>query len=393
MISRELGPEGRGVYATCLAALSLSPVVVGLGIPMAVRRLASVGEFAPVVRVCYRIAGLLVSPAFAIGAVVAIFLLPEIAGVDRTLFLVAMGVSALFVVVLCVQSALIAKQRYRSIAVLQFVQPGVTAFFVIFFWLFSSLSISHLMLAYIAGTVTAVAISLGQIRVSVIGPRLSMISIGREGIKYAGSQIAETASNTIVLLFAAVAMGALQTGLLSVAMTLAAIPLAGGYAVGSAVFKNIASASPDRLQYVRRLAIRTAVYGGSVIAVILSMATPIGVPFLFGAEFRDSVSPALILILGSPLLVVNYVATQVLGAEGRGRTMTVCQLAGILVSLVGLFTLSPAMGAVGGAVGVLLGWTVTMAGSLAALRVGPSVLVIGTRDIKASLKLCLKGTV
>ncbi|WP_176459935.1 lipopolysaccharide biosynthesis protein [Rhodococcus sp. 14-2470-1b] len=393
IISRELGVDGRGVYATCLAAISLAPVVMGLGIPMAIRRMASVGALEPVIRVSYLIAMLLVGPAFAFGVLVSVLLLPGLTQGDRSVFCIAMGTSALFIIVLSVQSGMISRGEFTKIAILQFIQPGVTAALVIGCWIFSDVTVTFLLISYIIGTAAASIIAVTQICVPVFGPRASMLFVGRRGLRYAGSQIAETASNTVVLLFAAVVIGTTETGFLSVAMTLAAIPLAGGYAIGSAVFKSVASSPPDRLIHVRRLAIRTAIYLGVLVGMVLAFFAPSGIPLLFGAEFDGSVHPALILIAGSPVLVGNYVSTQVLGAEGRGVTMSICQIGGVLVSLVGLFAVSTHLGAVGAAIGILLGWVVTFFSSLAALRIGPSVLRINSADVKASINLCLRGGV
>ncbi|MDJ0396359.1 hypothetical protein QMK17_23930 [Rhodococcus sp. G-MC3] len=347
----------------------------------------------PILRVVYRVVLLLVFPAFALGAISSIFLIPGLSMVERSWFLAAAACSAFFVLVLCVQSILIAQHRFVEIAWLQFVQPGVIAITVLVGWLLFHVSLQLLLVAYIAGTLVAALSSILQVRVSFFGSRLSMKTLSVEGVRYAGSQIAETASNTVVLLFAIVAMGAAQTGFLSVAITLASLPLAGGYAIGSGVFKSVASATPAGLLYVRALAVRTAAIGGMLVALLLVLVTPFIVPFLFGSEFEDAVIPAMALICFSPIVVVNYVATQVLGAEGRGGQMSTWQILGAVLSVLGLFLFSPAFGALGGVFGVASGWLVTFCGTLFALRVGPSVLRFRVADIKASFDLCVKGKV
>lgn len=393
IVSRELGPAGRGVYATCLSALSLTPVIVGLGLPMAVRRMASVSDVQPIIRVVYRIVVLLISPAFALGVIISIFLIPGVSNAERSWFLAAASASALFVLVLCIQSVLIAQHRFLEIAWLQFVQPGVTAIIIVAAWVIADVSLIVLLLAYTVGVFCATVSAILQLRIPFRGHRLSMESIGIEGIRYAGSQIAETASNTIVLLFAVVAMGATQTGFLAVAVTLASLPLAGGYAIGSGVFRSVASASQAELPYVRSLAVRTAAIGGIGFALVLFCLTPFVVPFLFGHDFNESVTPALVLIGFSPIVVINYVSTQVLGAEGRGRDMSIWQTTGVLLSVLGLFVFAPSFGATGGAFGVALGWLVTFCGTLSALRIGWSVFRFRKTDIKASIDLCVKGKV
>lgn len=391
IISRELGPSGRGLYATCLAALGLAPVIIGLGIPMAVRRLASISDHRPVVRSAYRIVIALIWPAFGLGVLVSILLVPNVSNSQRNWFLAAMSTTAFFVLVLCAQSVLIAAHRFSEIALLHFIQPSVTAAVAIAFWALSDLTLEVLLWGYVAGTSLAALTAFVMLRVSVRGPRMSMKQLGRQGVKYAGSQVAETAASTVVLLLAVVTMGSYQAGLLAVSVTLATLPLALGYAIGSAVFGGVASASPSDLPQARVTSIRAALIVGLAGTVTLVIVTPYGLPFLFGDAFAPAVPAAVILVSSSVLLVVNYVATQVLGAEGRGSAMALWQVAGLIVGVVGLLCLSGGFGAFGAAIAMALGWLVTTIGCLTALRVGPSVVAIRPADLKSCFHLCVRG--
>lgn len=391
IISRELGPSGRGLYATCLAALGLAPVIIGLGIPMAVRRLASIIDHRPVVRSAYRIVLLLLSPAFGLGVVVSILLVPNLTYSQRNWFLVAMSTTAFFVLVLCAQSVLIAAHRYFAIALLHFIQPFVTATAVFVFWAFSEVTLEILLWGYVAGTSLAALTAFVLLRVSVRGPRMSFEYLGRQGVKYAGSQIAETAASTVVLLLAVATMGSYEAGLLAVSITLATLPLALGYAIGSAVFGGVASANSSNLPRARASAIRAAFVVGILGALTLVLVTPYGLPLLFGSAFLPAVPAAVVLVSSSLFLVINYVATQVLGAEGRGSAMALWQVAGLAVAVAGLLSLSGDFGAFGAALSMAAGWLVTTVGCLGTLRVGPSVVVIGVADLKACFQLCVRG--
>ncbi len=391
IISRELGPSGRGLYATCLAALGLAPVIIGLGIPMAVRRLASIIDHRPVVRSAYRIVLLLLSPAFGLGVVVSILLVPNLTYSQRNWFLVAMSTTAFFVLVLCAQSVLIAAHRYFAIALLHFIQPFVTATAAFVFWAFSEVTLEILLWGYVAGTSLAALTAFVLLRVSVRGPRMSFEYLGRQGVKYAGSQIAETAASTVVLLLAVATMGSYEAGLLAVSITLATLPLALGYAIGSAVFGGVASANSTNLPRARASAIRAAFVVGILGALTLVLVTPYGLPLLFGSAFLPAVPAAVVLVSSSLFLVVNYVATQVLGAEGRGSAMALWQVAGLAVAVAGLLCLSGDFGAFGAALSMAAGWLVTTVGCLGTLRVGPSVVIIGVADLKACFQLCVRG--
>lgn len=391
IISRELGPSGRGLYATCLAALGLAPVIIGLGIPMAVRRLAAIIDHRPVVRSAYRLVVLLLSPAFGLGVAVSILFIPNLTLSQRNWFLAAMSTTAFFVLVLCAQSVLIASHRYFEIALLHFVQPSITAVVVFVFWAFSDLTLQVLLWGYVAGTSLAAFTAFVLLRVSVRGPRMSIEYLGRQGFRYAGSQIAETAASTVVLLLAVATMGSYEAGLLAVSVTLATLPLALGYAIGSAVFGGVASASSSDLPMARVAAIRAAFIVGLIGAVSLVLVTPYGLPFLFGSAFAPAVPAAVVLVSSSVLLVVNYVATQVLGAEGRGSAMALWQVAGLSVGVIGLLCFAGELGAFGAALAMAAGWLLTTIGCLAALRVGPSVVVIRLVDFKACFNLCVRG--
>ncbi len=78
VIARELGPAGRGLYSACFAAMILAPVVLGMGLPLAVRRRASTGAPEATLRAVYVVLPFLVPVAVAVGFLLERYVVTEL---------------------------------------------------------------------------------------------------------------------------------------------------------------------------------------------------------------------------------------------------------------------------------------------------------------------------
>src|SRR5680860_505229 len=96
IVARELGPEGRGFYAACFAAMTLTPVALGLGLPLVTRRRSANHDPASTMRSVYRIIPILIPCAVGIGYFIKQALIPGISTLSGHIFLVGMGCSIFF---------------------------------------------------------------------------------------------------------------------------------------------------------------------------------------------------------------------------------------------------------------------------------------------------------
>lgn len=391
IVARELGPSDRGTYGACIAAVTLIPIVVGLGVPLAVRRRASVESYPEIVRSVYLLVPILVVPAGLLACMVRFFFVPDLSAVDSFALVATVSISTLTVLTLSIQSVLIVRRQYLRIAGLQSVQTVFIAAGTLFGWLFGHLTISWLLWSAAVGAIAAVLVGLLNLRVSPRGARVTVRSVLGEGLSYSGSQISEVAANTVVQILAVSVIGSHESGLFAVAMTIASLPLVLGHTVGIVAFQHVASASKDSSYVFAATAFRSAFVLGVLASVALSVISPLLIPVFFGSAYLDSVPIAIIGCAGSSLLVLNYVSSQLLAAQRRGWAMTAAQLAGLAVTVVVLLILGTTFGGVGAVLSVVVGRIVTLAVSVACMPGPKLLLVVRPADIRPAFRLVLRG--
>lgn len=380
LLARSLGPQGRGVAAAALAALAVAPVIIALGLPMAVRRRAAFEDDAAVLRAARLVVTFLSVPSVVLGVLVAVLLLDEGSPTVRALFVVGMALSPAFVSVLCDQSILIVRNQYRRVAALQLAQPVTYASGIIAGGIAGRLTVEWAVGAFVVATTVTAVFTAGLVRVGLRGRRVPARPLVREGLSYAGSQAAESAANRIDQVLAVSVIGSGQAGLYAVAVTIAAIPVSFGHAIGAVLFRDLAVGGA-RLKEVEARGVRMALLSGVAAALALAAVTPWGVPLVFGPEFRDAVPVVLTLLLSGPAVVAGYVATVTLAAENRGRAMTAAQAAGLVVGVTLLYVIGPPWGAAGAAAASAAGYWTTMVLAIGMLGPRAAALVPRRADV------------
>ncbi|MEH3154966.1 MAG: lipopolysaccharide biosynthesis protein [Gordonia paraffinivorans] len=395
VLARTLGPGDRGDYAALVAVLAITPVVAGLGVPMALRRRAALGRDPDATyRTIYRWAPSVVVLAVVVGALIASTLFHHLDRVEQWLLVMCTGVGSLFVYVLCVQSILMVEHRFRGIAVLQGAQGLITSIGILVLWAAGAMSVMALEILFVVATSTAIVCALLQ-RVSPTprGRAARALPLLRESIAYLGTQIADTATPAAPVIVVFALLDSTQAGYFSVAMTISSVPVAVAYAIGSAVYRGAAVATDSERPATVIRAVRSAVICAIVVCGSIMCVTPLGLPILFGRSFEAAVPAALVMTLGAGFALVSYVCMQVLAASGRAGVMTVWQVAGLAVSLVGIAVLGPALEVTGAGLAVLAGGAITAIGSATAAGAGWRVMLVRTEDLRATVSLLVRGTI
>ena len=367
--------------ASLLAALALAPLFLGFGIPMAVRRQAAGGAAEDVLRASRTLIWPMGFVAVGLGAGAALWLLPRYGAPVQLMFVVAMLTTPAFVWVLCDQSYLIVKGRYRNVAYLQLTQPGVNALSIASGALLGRLTVEWALASYSIATICAALASSLLAGVSVRGTRIAVTPLVREGLTYAGSQLAEAAGNRLDQVLAVSIIGATQAGYYAVAVAIAAIPVSFGHAIGAALFRDLAS-SGSRARGAQARALRLGMISGVIVGGGLAALSSWAVPVVFGSEFRGAAPSVLLLLCSAPATVGGYVATIALAAQNRGAEMTVAQALGLVVGIALLYILGSRLGAIGAAAASVVGYWSAMAIAVARLRTSVRSLLLGTRDVR-----------
>lgn len=383
IIARAIGPAGRGETATALAAFALVPIIISLGVPLEIRRASVKGNDGPIIRAARDICLVLFIPAGFISALLCYFIFASMP--QSVLLVAAVGVLAapLTVSWLCDQSVLIARESYRGVAVMQLCQPLVYVILIFAAMVVNRISVAFVLSANLAGTVATFFLGLWLCRASLRGSRRNRRSVLRGGVRYSGSAIAEAASNRFDQLLILPLIGAYGAGLYSVAVTISAIPLSIGHALGAHFFNTTARASSDLLNSVSSFALRAGFVASAAFSLALCAVAPFLVPLVFGQDFSASIPAVLVSQFGSVAMTTAYVGSMVLAAQGKGSLMTAAQLMSLVTGLIALYALAPRFGAVGASMASALGYVVLLTVVICALRVRLSALIPKVGDVRS----------
>lgn len=391
ILAQILGPAGRGIAASALAILTLLPVVVGLGLPLVIRRETTRPEgCAPAVRSARLVGLVAVVPCAGIGIGLASTLLGQAGTSVMTAFVLACCVSPAAVLWICDANILLAQHRLVSYSVINLISPAAMFFGALVGWAIGLVTVEYVILLNVLGTALTLTLTSALVRIPSRGPRTALSPLLRDGAKYIGSQVAEAASMRLDQGLAVLIIGASQAGYYSVAAAIAMVPYALGQAVGSAVYRQVAVAEDaDRRDAHMAMALRYVALLTVLATLGLAAAVPWGIPWLFGLAFQGAVLPALCALCGSVAVSVGYVSSALLTALGRGWAMTHSQLLGLATGIGLLLVLGPSFGAVGAAVASSIGFV--FATMLSVRAVGVPIGRFKWRDIACAGRLLVRG--
>ncbi len=124
-------------------------------------------------------------------------------------------------------------------------------------------------------------------------------------------------------------------------------PLSGAFAM--VLFQRVAASEHIQAMSKIKRALRLNLFVSTGGAVVLGLAVPVLLPWLFGAEYKPAVYPALILLAGTVLLGMNYVLSDGLRGLGAPLITSVAEMGGFIITIGGLLILLPRLGIYGAA--------------------------------------------
>lgn len=145
-------------------------------------------------------------------------------------------------------------------------------------------------------------------------------------------------------------------GIYAVAVGVAFVPVNVGSSLALSIYRHAALDSAQRTETTRRF--RQSVYLVTASAAISAVASVGLLERVYGSDFRESVTPSLLLIAGSALTGIGLVLIQIGNAAGRPRIGSYCSLAALVVSVLGLPIALPLYGVLGAAIVSAAAYTV-----------------------------------
>lgn len=391
IVARAIGPDGRGDTAAAIALFYIAPILLAIGVPMEVRRLSATADAQRALRSARLLCILALPMSAAISAALAQTLFLEFDGPTRSVATVGIALSPMMMSWSCDVSVLVAQRRYRSVMVMQVAQPTIYVLIVAALAIFEAATPAMVLIASLCGTSTTFIIGICLTKTAFRGSYFPLWTLTKNAVRFAGSSIAEAASSRLDQVLVLPLIGSFQAGIYSVAVTVAAIPLSFGQALGASYFTPIARAEGFERRNLQASAVRSAVALAVLSCPVLAIAIYFGVPLLFGEDFEASVPIALIALSGTAGMMTAYVCSMALGAGGRGGVMSISQIVSLCFGVALLYFLGPAFGAVGAAVASTLSSLILLLILILFLQIPPRSIIPNRGDFVDSVRSLLKG--
>ena len=149
--------------------------------------------------------------------------------------------------------------------------------------------------------------------------------------------------------------GTRDGGLYAVALTLGILPASVPSALSHASFPRLANLSDEEVWPLTSQIVRVGLIGGGVASIVLAILAPVFTATVFGADYRHSVVPALILMCGGLVWSMQWILARAWAARGRPMLLLISFLCSVVVMLGLDLLLLPLWGLAGAAVASVTG--------------------------------------
>jgi len=373
-LSRELGPEGRGLYA----ALTLPIIVCGwlgtaglqdaLSYHLRDSRLSRRAA-AKVMLVAAVPLGLL---GVALLALVGLFVFADDRGHYDQFLVLALFAPAHILANLLI-GALTGDSDIRGVNLVKVVPALIRTVVVVIACLVFDLSAFWAGLLFLASVVAGLALGLARLRRAeppaevAAEPGVPVRSLLAYSLTCLPGVLAGVSTARLDQIIGLPVIGAKELGYYAVAVSVGEIPMVIAVAARTVLMGR--PAAEDRRLAARPA--RLASLASLVVCALLAAIAPLAVPWVFGDAFVPAVLPTVILCAATVLYTGVAILGAVLLTEGRPGRSSTALVAGSVVGLVLLLALAP-LGAVGAAVASLGGYGVSLAvAAWAVARGGP----------------------
>ncbi|WP_275587478.1 lipopolysaccharide biosynthesis protein [Rhodococcoides fascians] len=359
IIARAIGPDGRGITAAAIAALTLAPYFVGFGLPWAVRRRAAVstspydiGRTAQILTVFTAMPAALI----AFGADQTIF--DELTASSRIALAIGFVLSPTLVLRNNVISLFVVDRNYLSIFWLTMAQPTSYVIFIGAAAASGQLEPASTIAAFIASTLVSAILTEFLRPFKYRGKRVSMRPLLVESLKAAGGQLAEVSSQRFDQVLLLPLIGPVALGHYAVAANVASAPNPVGQATGASAFSSIANEKSNPVGAVVA-SLRRGIALGILCGATVAIVSPFAIPLIFGVEFSESILSAEILSIGTLITISASTLTSAMFAINKGVSVTISQFGGLLIGLGVMLWAAPNYGSVGAAFAAITGYLAT----------------------------------
>jgi O-antigen/teichoic acid export membrane protein len=353
VIAQVFGPVGRGAVALMTVLDEASSVVLTVGVPPAAGYRAKTGADSDqsLMNASLRL-GLITFPLVAAVAVaIGVFFLSDLSTPVRWVTVLLIGWTGLVnLPSLAAMNIMQAHRDLRSLSLYSFLFGGVSLAVVLGLYAAGHLTILGVGLGLAAGRLVTALYGAARVAWPRLRPSAPLRPLLDYGVRALPGTTSMLVNNRLDQLLIAPLVDLRALGLYAVAAGTSFLPTVPANAVAAAAFSSIV---PDG-HLGRASRASTAVRHGLVVAAVsaigLAALAPLAVPLLYGGSFRAAVVPTVILLLGSIPWGGQIVARQCGNALGHPGFGSIGEMAGLVVTVIGLPICVPLIGIEGAAI-------------------------------------------
>lgn len=369
VLSRELGPTGRGEYASLTTFCTVFGVLGTLGLQDAFARFVAHGQLTP--RSATKLSLLSILPIgaacclFALLAAQVLYARSEATRAHLLWLLPLLPLQILVNLSLGIASGANDQRSVNRIRIATASMRAAQVLFGCYLFQLDPIAASFILLY---SPVFALMWNYTHLRRTppsgVVHYRSTVPPLFSFGLSAFPGIVAGLSAARLDQLIGLPLIGSEDLGIYAVAVSLAELPtmisVAGRTMLLGTDPGPCGRASRTRLAYLTLLMTALA-------STALASTVPFGLTLVFGKAFAPAVAPSMILIAATPIYALGILLSTYLIAEGKPGTQSIALTTGALTNLVSFVVLSP-MGAIGAALASLIGYLATALVAVAFLR-------------------------
>lgn len=345
LISRALGPEGRGEYGAILLFAQLAAMLFSLsffdGIVVILGKgRREVSSALPTI--------LTVSFAISLASTVLVLVLVQLFTFGRgqvDIWFVSFFASIMILTHSLTQGFSAAERSQMQFSMLNFARASAPAAFttlilLAWLWIGSDLSVEYILALFLIGKLPVIAIWMYRYRGNMTGSfdgRFATEALS-VGLRLHVAVVLTTVSTQIDRLFAIGSWEAEQVGQYFVAFS----AVGAGYSTVTTALNTVllpyfsGSMAAERRQQIARVMRITLLIVGFVV-IVGFILLPMAIPILYGAEFEESAALALWMLIALAPLPLRAIMLEASRSLGHGRPSVEMALGSLAVMIVGYF--------------------------------------------------------
>jgi O-antigen/teichoic acid export membrane protein len=348
ILARALGPDGRGITAALTQVIQLAAFVFAMGASRSLSYfIARRPEDGPSLFTTWT---LMLIPLTLVAIGLTQLLLPTIFATDGE-HAIEIGRWFTFTIVLAVgleliYGLLLGVQDFVFFNAVRLGQPALISAAFAVLWLQDELTVESALISSTAATaltlVVGIARALKRIGIGPFAPRMGLTTLWY-GIRGQGQAVASTLTARLDVAILPAFVVSASVGLYSVATNVSLIVYHLSNIFAGVVVAAV-SAHPDRAQVKVIGSLWASLALAGLLALCLGLVARPILGLVYGDPFRSAAEPLVLLLPGAVLFAGSSILAAGIYAAGRPFTATLAQVAGTVVTVVGLLVFVPSGG-------------------------------------------------